>query len=65
MEPRSKKIASDLKYVADCLGMLDDILSLPNCHDCADSDKCEYLPDWGDHVRFNCPLHVPKKEGDG
>lgn len=26
-----------------------------NCNNCADK-KCIYKPEWGKHVRWNCPL---------
>lgn len=31
------------------------ISTFPNCNTCKRED-CEYKPDWGGHVRWNCPL---------
>ena len=33
------------------------IVSLPNCNDCAKTKSCEYRPEWGAFVRYNCPLY--------
>ena len=32
------------------------VSALPNCNDCMDVKACAYRPQWGDLVRFNCPL---------
>lgn len=33
------------------------ISTLHSCHDC-DRKFCEFKPDWGDKVRWNCPMWV-------
>lgn len=40
------------------------IVSLPNCNDCREEKVCEYAPMWGECVRINCPLHIPRAPSD-
>ena len=47
---------SHIKSVKSDIWMLHEIMSLPNCNDCKNKD-CEYKPKWGEHIRYNCPLH--------
>mgnify|MGYP001256865873 CR=1 FL=1 len=43
-----------------------EVSSLPNCNDCMDVKACAYRPQWGDWVRFNCPLwRGPAAENGG
>ena len=45
---------------------LEEVLSQPNCNDCerARSNSCRVRPQWGESVRINCPLHIPKREAE-
>ena len=47
---------SHIKSIKSDIWMLHEIMSLPNCNDCKNKD-CEYKPKWGEHNRYNCPLH--------
>ena len=47
---------SHIKSVKSDIWMLHETMSLPNCNDCKNKD-CEYKPKWGEHIRYNCPLH--------
>ena len=47
------ELKTQLKYRQE---QLDSILILPSCNDCANTN-CGYKPEWGESVRFNCPLH--------
>ncbi|MBQ1293897.1 MAG: hypothetical protein IIY21_07640 [Clostridiales bacterium] len=47
---------SHIKSIKSDIWMLHEIMSLPNCNDCKNKD-CEYKPKWGEHIRYNCPLH--------
>lgn len=42
------------------------LMSLPNCNDCELNARNtgEHCPRPGEHVRINCPLWKPKKEGE-
>ena len=51
---------SHIKSVKSDIWMLHEIMSLPNCNDCKNKD-CEYKPKWGEHIRYNCPLHTDRK----
>lgn len=44
------------------------VTGLPNCNDCAynryisgSGAVCKYVPEPGQYVRFNCPLHKPRE----
>ena len=52
---RMTYLAADLRYIADCMTKLEEILNLPNCMDCAKMGACEIEPEWDENVRFNCP----------
>lgn len=53
---RMKKLATDFNYIGDALRTLDEIMSMPNCHNCGVRNRCRYEPKWGDVIRYNCPL---------
>lgn len=51
-----------LRYLANCIAFMDEIKALPTCNDCAGAKEgCEYVPEWGEHVRYNCPLWREKE----
>ena len=54
------EITSHIQSVKSDMWMLREIISLPNCNDCKNKD-CEYKPKWGEHIRYNCPLHTDRK----
>ena len=51
----------NLKCIKSDLWMLREIMSLPNCNDCKRKD-CSYKPKWGEHIRYNCPLHLTEAD---
>lgn len=53
---RTRELADDYRYIAECLRLLDEIMNLPDCHTCAKLGSCEYAPEWGRIMRINCPL---------
>ena len=54
------EIASHIQSVKSDMWLLREIISLPNCNDCKNKD-CGHKPKWGEHIRYNCPLHVDRK----
>lgn len=54
---------SHIKSIKSDIWMLHEIMSLPNCNDCKNKD-CEYKPKWGEHIRYNCPLHNADRKTD-
>lgn len=54
------EIVSHIQSVKSDMWMLREIMSLPNCNDCKRKD-CSYKPKWGEHIRYNCPLHADRK----
>ena len=58
MKPRLDTLIDDVRYVLNCLIELRNIQKLNNCNICARHHKCEWAPEWGEEVRFNCPHYT-------
>lgn len=43
-------------YILDTLIAYRNITALGNCNDCGKKKDCEYLPQCGEQVRYNCPF---------
>ena len=56
LSTNANEIVKALKGIITRLQEYDAIMALPNCNDCGKAQRCEYLPGWGETVRFNCPL---------
>ena len=54
---RLDDVIVDVAYVLDTLRAYRDIAKTGCCNDCRRKD-CEYRPQWGEMVRYNCPLFV-------
>ena len=52
----SKNFVRMLRYVSDCVYYAQEVQSYPDCNTCGKRNNCEYLPDFGELVRINCPL---------
>ncbi len=50
------KLRTDLLYIADCLELINDLEISNNCNNCGIKGLCEYTPEVGEPVRWNCPL---------
>ena len=59
-ETRLDKTIEDIAYILDSLCVLRNIYETNNCNECGKKD-CEYRPDWGKMVRYNCPFYEEKK----
>ena len=61
------KLRQTLLYLADVMVAVDTMQSMHNCNDCGIVRKCDYVPEPGAPVRWNCPLWQEKttvgKEG--
>ena len=57
---RLDKSIADVAYILDSLCVLRNIYETNNCNECGKKD-CEYRPDWGRIVRYNCPFYEEKK----
>ena len=44
-----------LRFLEDCMVFYQQMHDLPTCNDCARQNDCEYVPGWGEKVRYNCP----------
>ena len=72
MKPQGIQVGVAVKYCNECERgdckacasriAFENLMSLPNCNDCEDKKFCAFVPNPGEHVRVNCPLHKPKKE---
>jgi hypothetical protein len=54
-------LINQLHRILDLAKVADQILSAPDCNDCA-KQECEYKPEPGELSRFNCPLWEGAKE---
>ena len=54
--------AKDEWYLHDCLLLLKSIQDCGDCNNCANHKNCQYAPELGQMVRYNCPFY--KKESD-
>lgn len=66
LEPKKKKalIAELIKqknYELECLVLLQKIMNSGDCNTCAVSKNCEYKPNLGEMVRYNCPFYKDEK----
>ena len=48
---------SEIAYVLDTLMAYRQIVQSGDCNSCAESKKCEYAPELGELVRYNCPFY--------
>ena len=58
----SRKQAEEEWYLVDCLVTLKNITECGDCNTCSISKNCQYTPEVGQMVRYNCPHY--KKEGE-
>lgn len=49
------EIIKNLKFIIDALEFTQEMRGVHNCNDCEVVEKCEYRPEWGKPVRWNCP----------
>ena len=54
----SQKCAEEHRQLADWLKEYKQILESGDCNECAKSGCCDYEPQWGELVRYNCPHFV-------
>ena len=51
-----------MTYITECLMTYRDIQNVgKNCNIC-DKKNCKYRPEWGELIRFNCPLFNEEDE---
>lgn len=53
---------SDVAYILDTLMAYRNVVESGSCNNCGTQKICPIRPEWGQLVRYNCPLYV--KEGD-
>lgn len=44
-----------LRFLEDCLIFYRRMRDMPTCNECGKKKDCEFIPGWGERVRFNCP----------
>lgn len=52
------RCASEHRQLADWLKLLRRILESGDCNECAIQKMCNVRPEWGEQVRYNCPMFV-------
>lgn len=50
-------VITDLSYVLDALVEHKRILQSGCCGNCSKQGDCEYIPNWGELMRYNCPFY--------
>ena len=55
---------SQVAYILDCLRTLREIQKFGSCNDCKHNMECQYTPNFGDWVRYNCPFYECRMEVD-
>lgn len=51
----SWEMINHLKYVIDAIDFYERMKKSHSCNDCGAMEECEYRPEWGSPVRWNCP----------
>lgn len=54
----AKSCAEEYQQLADWLKLLKRILDSGDCNDCGIKKVCRVSPNYGEQVRYNCPLYV-------
>lgn len=57
------KYANEYHQLADWLKILKRILNSGDCNECAIQKMCNVRPEWGEQVRYNCPMFVRGEQG--
>lgn len=52
---------SDVAYILDTLIAYRNITASGNCNNCAERKQCQYIPELGEQVRYNCPFYKGKE----
>ena len=55
------KAISETAYILECIATLKSIQELGDCNTCG-VKGCQYRPDWGKPVRYNCPFYERRQE---
>ena len=57
-----RKCEKEHRQIAAWLTAYKAIRESGSCHDCSHlHNSCQYAPEWGDLVRFNCPFYSRKE----
>lgn len=49
------KTIGEVSHILDCLILLRNILKTGDCNICRKKKECEFAPELGQMVRYNCP----------
>lgn len=64
---RLNRTINNISYILDCLIALKNIHESGSCNDCklghmrTTEWQCEYKPELGQIVRYNCPFYIKEK----
>lgn len=56
-----RRCAEEHCQLAEWLKLLKRILKSGDCNECAIQKMCNVRPEWGEQVRYNCPMFVRKE----
>ena len=57
----TSKAIEETAYILECIATLKSIQELGDCNTCGSKD-CQYRPELGKPVRYNCPHYEAKHE---
>jgi hypothetical protein len=52
---------SNVAYILDTLIAYRNITAFGNCNNCGERETCQYVPELGEQVRYNCPFYKTKE----
>lgn len=58
----AKSCAEEHRQLVDWLKLLKRILDSGDCNDCGIKKVCQIKPNYGEQVRYNCPLYVKEED---
>lgn len=54
----------NVAYILDALMAYRSIVNSGDCNDCKVYKECQYRPDYGQLVRYNCPFYKKEMKGE-
>ena len=63
-EMKQDSLYMALRFLEDCMNFYRNMHDLPTCNECAKQKDCEYVPRWGERVRYNCPHYKAEVNED-
>lgn len=56
-------VIADVAYILDCLRAYRSIVNSGDCNNCRNQKRCDFSPEIGTLVRYNCPFYKRRSNG--